>query len=451
MFKKILIANRGEIALRILAACKELGVQTVAVYSEADRHSLHVRFADEAVCIGPSRSSESYLNIPQVISAAEIANVDAIHPGYGFLSENANFAEVCQASHIAFIGPTPEVIRMMGEKDRARAEVAKAGLPIIPGSDGIVPDEDAAVKTAEEIGYPIMIKAAEGGGGRGMRIVRHKRELLPAFRTARAEAEVAFGSPNVYMEKLIERPRHIEFQVLGDQHGRVIHLGERECSLQRRHQKVLEESPSVAIDHATRDRIGGLVTKALERIGYTGAGTVEFLREESGNLYFIEMNARIQVEHPVTEMVTGVDLVKSQIRVAAGEKICDVVGKFDFRGHAIECRINAEDPDTFVPSPGRITTFRVPGGPGIRVDTAAYADAVIPPYYDSLIAKLIAYGRDRAEAIIRMQVALDGFVVEGVKTTIPLHKRILAHPDFVAGKLDTHFLERVGLAEAKHA
>jgi acetyl-CoA carboxylase, biotin carboxylase subunit len=451
MFKKILIANRGEIALRVIAACKELGARTVAVYSEADRNSLHVRFADEAVCIGPPRSSESYLNIPQVISAAEIANVDAIHPGYGFLSENANFAEVCQASHITFIGPTPEVIRMMGEKDRARAEVAKAGLPIIPGSPGVVPDEDAAETVAAEIGYPVMIKAAEGGGGRGMRIVRNKKELLPNFRTARAEAEQAFGSANVYMEKLIERPRHIEFQVLGDKHGRVIVLGERECSLQRRHQKVLEESPSVALDSATRERIGGLITKALERIGYTGAGTVEFLREESGNLYFIEMNARIQVEHPVTEMVTGVDLVKAQIRIAAGDKICDAVGHFDFRGHAIECRINAEDPDTFVPSPGRITTFRVPGGPGIRVDTAAYADAVIPPYYDSLIAKLVAHGRDRAEAIIRMQVALDGFVVEGVKTTIPLHKRILAHPDFVAGKLDTHFLERVGLAEAKHA
>jgi acetyl-CoA carboxylase biotin carboxylase subunit len=296
-----------------------------------------------------------------------------------------------------------------------------------------------------------MIKAAEGGGGRGMRIVRNKRELLPAFQTARAEAEQAFGSPNVYMEKLIERPRHIEFQVLGDNYGRVIHLGERECSLQRRHQKVLEESPSTALDHTTREKIGGQVTKALEAIGYTGAGTVEFLREESGNLYFIEMNARIQVEHPVTEMVTGVDLVKSQIRLAAGEKLSEAVGKVEFRGHAIECRINAEDPDTFVPSPGRITTFRVPGGPGIRVDTAAYADAVISPYYDSLIAKLISYGKDRAEAIIRMRVALDGFVVEGVKTTIPLHKRILVHPDFVAGKLDTHFLERVGLAEAKHA
>jgi acetyl-CoA carboxylase biotin carboxylase subunit len=451
MFKKILIANRGEIALRILAACKELGTRTVAVYSEADRNSLHVRFADEAICIGPARSSDSYLNIPQVISAAEIANVDAIHPGYGFLSENANFAEVCQASHITFIGPSPAVIRMMGEKDRARAEVAAAGLPIIPGSPGIVDDEDAAERIAAEIGYPVMIKAAEGGGGRGMRIVRNERELLPAFRTARAEAEQAFGSSSVYMEKLIERPRHIEFQVMGDNHGNVIHLGERECSLQRRHQKVLEESPSVAIDSVTRERVGSLVVNALKKIGYSGAGTVEFLREESGNLYFIEMNARIQVEHPVTEMVTGVDLVKSQIRIAAGEKLADVVGPIEFRGHAIECRINAEDPDTFIPSPGRISTFRVPGGPGIRVDTASYADAVIPPYYDSLIAKLIAHGRDRAEAIIRMQVALDGFVVEGVKTTIPLHKRILEHPDFVAGRLDTHFLERVGLAEAKHA
>ena len=452
MFKKILIANRGEIALRVLAACKELGAKTVAVYSEADRNSLHVRFADEAVCIGPSRSSESYLNIPQVISAAEIANVDAIHPGYGFLSENANFAEVCQASHVAFIGPTPDVIRMMGEKDRARAEFKAAGLPIVPGSAGVVPDEDTAKSTAAEIGYPVIIKAAEGGGGRGMRVVRNSRELLPAFNTARSEAEQAFGSANVYIEKLIERPRHIEFQVFGDNYGSVIHLGERECSLQRRHQKVLEESPSVVIDAAKRAHIGGLVTKALEKIGYSGAGTVEFLREESGNLYFIEMNARIQVEHPVTEMVTGIDLVKAQIRVAAGERLRDVVtSAVEHRGHAIECRINAEDPDTFVPSPGRITAFRVPGGPGIRVDTAAYADAVIPPYYDSLIAKLVAYGRDRAEAIIRMQVALDGFVVEGVKTTIPLHKRILAHPDFAAGKFDTHFLDRIGLAEAKHA
>jgi len=442
MFRKILIANRGEIALRILSACKELGIQTVAVYSEADRHSLHVRFADEAICIGPPRSSESYLNIPQVISAAEIANVDAIHPGYGFLSENANFAEVCEASHIAFIGPSPAVIRMMGEKDRARAEMAAAGLPIIPGSPGVVADEQAAKQIADEIGLPVMIKAAEGGGGRGMRLVRKKSELVAAFQTARTEAEQAFGSPNVYIEKLIESPRHIEFQVLGDKYGNVIHLGERDCSIQRRHQKVLEESPSPALDAQTRKKIGDQVVKALERVGYSSAGTVEFLRDASGKLYFIEMNARIQVEHPVTEMVTGVDLVKSQIRLAAGEKLADVVGPLEFRGHAIECRINAEDPETFVPSPGHITTFRVPGGPGIRVDTAAHADAVIPPYYDSLIAKLIAHGHDRAEAIARMRGALDGFIVEGIKTTIPLHKRIVVSPDFAAGKFDTHFLER---------
>jgi len=449
MFRKILIANRGEIALRVLSACKELGIATVAVYSEADRHSLHVRFADEAICIGPPRSSDSYLNIPQVISAAEVANVDAIHPGYGFLSENANFAEVCEASHITFIGPSPTMIRMMGEKDRARAEMGAAGLPIIPGSDGVVPDEDAAKKVAAEIGLPVMIKAAEGGGGRGMRIVRTKRELIPAFLTARAEAEQAFGSPNVYIEKLIENPRHIEFQVMGDRHGNVIHLGERECSIQRRHQKLLEESPSTALDSATRERMGRQVVDALRKVGYSNAGTVEFLRDASGDLYFIEMNARIQVEHPVTEMVTQVDLVKTQIRVAAGERLDDAVGPFQPRGHAIECRINAEDPDTFVPSPGHIATFRVPGGPGIRVDTAAYADAVIPPYYDSLVAKLVAHGRDRAEAIVRMQCALDGFVVEGIKTTIPLHKRILADPDFVAGKFDTHFLERLAPVEAK--
>jgi acetyl-CoA carboxylase, biotin carboxylase subunit len=442
MFRKILIANRGEIALRILTACKELGIATVAVYSEADRNALHVRFADEAICIGPPRSAESYLNIPQVISAAEIANVDAIHPGYGFLSENANFAEVCEASHITFIGPNPSAIRLMGEKDRARQEMAAAGLPIIPGSPGVVPDEDAARAFAEEIGYPVIIKASEGGGGRGMRIVREKSELSNAFQTARTEAEQAFGSPNVYMEKLIERPRHIEFQVLGDRHGTVVHLGERECSIQRRHQKLLEESPSPVLDSKTRKKIGDQVVGALTKLGYSSAGTVEFLREESGKLYFIEMNARIQVEHPVTEMVTGIDLVKSQIRVAAGEKLADVVGPIEFRGHAIECRINAEDPVTFVPSPGRITAFRVPGGPGIRVDTALYADAVIPPYYDSLIAKIIAHGRDRSEAIIRMIGALGGFVVEGIKTTVPLQKRILADPDFVAGKFDTHFIER---------
>jgi len=449
MFRKILIANRGEIALRILTACKELGISTVAVYSEADRNALHVRFADEAICIGPPRSTESYLNIPQVISAAEIANVDAIHPGYGFLSENANFAEVCEASHITFIGPSPEVIRLMGEKDKARQEMAAAGVPVIPGSPGIVADEQAAKDIAEEIGYPLIIKAAEGGGGRGMRVVRETGELTAAFQTARAEAEQAFGSANVYIEKLIERPRHIEFQVLGDRHGHVIHLGERECSIQRRHQKLLEESPSTVMDPKTRKRVGDQVVKALEKIGYSSAGTVEFLREESGHLYFIEMNARIQVEHPVTEMVTGVDLVKSQIRLAAGEKLSDVVGPVEFRGHAIECRINAEDPDTFTPSAGRITAFRVPGGPGIRVDTAAYSDAVIPPYYDSLIAKIIAHGHDRAEAIARMRGALGGFVVEGVKTTIPMQKRILSDPDFAAGNLDTHFLERSAVATAK--
>jgi acetyl-CoA carboxylase biotin carboxylase subunit len=446
MFRKILIANRGEIALRIMSACRELDIKTVAVYSEADRNSLHVRFADEAICIGPPRSGDSYLNIPQVISAAEIADVDAIHPGYGFLSENANFAEVCEASHITFIGPTPDAIRLMGEKDKAREAMGAAGLPIIPGSPGVVPDEETAKRLADEIGYPIMIKAAEGGGGRGMRVVRNARELIPMFQTARTEAQGAFGSPNVYMEKLIENPRHIEFQVLGDKHGNVVHLGERECSIQRRHQKVLEESPSMALDSATRNKIGKQVVDALKNLGYSSAGTVEFLREESGNLYFIEMNARIQVEHPVTEMVTGIDLVKSQIRVAAGEELKTILPPIEFRGHAIECRINAEDPETFVPSAGRITAFRVPGGPGIRVDTAAYADGVIPPYYDSLIAKLIAYGKDRAESIARMKCALEGFVVEGIKTTIPLHKRILNDPAFVAGKFDTHFLDRA-LAE----
>jgi acetyl-CoA carboxylase biotin carboxylase subunit len=449
MFRKILIANRGEIALRIMCACKELGIRTVGIYSEADRNALHVRFADEAICIGPPRSSESYLNIPQVISAAEIANVDAIHPGYGFLSENANFAEVCEASHITFIGPSPEVIRLMGEKDKARQEMAAAGVPVIPGSPGIIADEQAAKEIAGEIGYPLIIKAAEGGGGRGMRVVREPGELIAAFQTARAEAEQAFGSANVYVEKLIERPRHIEFQVLGDRHGHIIHLGERECSIQRRHQKLLEESPSTVMDPKTRKRVGNQVVKALEKIGYSSAGTVEFLREESGNLYFMEMNARIQVEHPVTEMVTSVDLVKSQIRLAAGEILSDVVGPVEFRGHAIECRINAEDPDTFTPSAGRITAFRVPGGPGIRVDTAAYSDAVIPPYYDSLIAKIIAHGHDRAEAIARMRNALGGFVVEGVKTTIPLQKRILTDPDFQSGDIDTHFLERSAVATAK--
>jgi acetyl-CoA carboxylase, biotin carboxylase subunit len=442
MFQKILVANRGEIALRIICACKELGIATVAVYSEADRNALHVRFADEAVCIGPARSSESYLNIPQVISAAEITNVDAIHPGYGFLSENANFAKVCEASEITFIGPKPEVIEMMGEKDRARREMKAAGLPTIPGSDGVVEGEEQLASEAKRIGYPLILKAAAGGGGRGMRMVRTQEDLLSAYQTARSEAQQAFGTPDVYMEKYLQHPRHIEFQVLGDQHGKVIHLGERECTIQRRHQKLIEETPSPAMDAKRRKDLGAKVVKALERIGYTNAGTIEFLMDDDGAVYFIEMNTRIQVEHPVTEMVTGVDLVKAQIRVAAGEKIEDAVGEMHFTGHSIECRINAEDPETFVPSAGRITTFQAPGGTGVRVDSAAHSDAVIPPYYDSLVAKLIVKGRDRGESLSRMKRALEMFVIEGIKTSIPMHLRILADADFAAGKFDTHFIER---------
>ena len=443
MFQKILVANRGEIALRVICACKELGISTVAVYSEADRNSLHVRFADEAVCIGPARSSESYLNIPQVISAAEITNTDAIHPGYGFLSENANFAKVCEASEIAFIGPTPEIIEMMGDKDRARREVRAAGLVTVPGSDGIIHGEEQLAASAEKIGYPLILKASAGGGGRGMRIVRRVEDLLAAFQAASSEAQQVFGNPDMYAEKFIEHPRHIEYQVLGDQHGHIIHLGERECSIQRRHQKLVEESPSPAIDAKQRKELGAKVVKALGKIGYTNAGTVEFLLDEDGSIYFIEMNTRIQVEHPVTELVTGVDLIKAQIRIAAGERLQDATGEIHFSGHAIECRINAEDPETFVPSAGRITTFQAPGGTGVRVDSAAHADAVIPPYYDSMIAKLIVKGRDRGEAIGRMKRALEMFVIEGIRTSIPLHRRILADPDFAAGRFDTHFIDRL--------
>jgi acetyl-CoA carboxylase biotin carboxylase subunit len=443
MFQKILVANRGEIALRVICACKELGIATVAVYSEADRNALHVRYADEAVCIGPARSSESYLNIPHVISAAEITNVDAIHPGYGFLSENANFAQVCEASEITFIGPKPEVIEMMGEKDRARREMQAAGLPTIPGSDGVVQGEEQLAQEAARIGYPMILKAAAGGGGRGMRVVRNNTELLGAYQTARSEAQQAFGTPDVYMEKFLEHPRHIEMQVLGDQHGKVIHLGERECTIQRRHQKLLEESPSPVIDGKHRKELGAKVVKAMEEIGYTNAGTIEFLMDEDGSIYFIEMNTRIQVEHPVTEFVTGVDLVKAQIRIAAGEKLEDAAGAISFSGHSIECRINAEDPETFVPSAGRITTYQAPGGTGVRVDSAAYTDAIIPPYYDSLVAKLIVKGRDRAEAISRMRRALEMFTIEGIKTSIPLHRKIMADPDFAAGKFNTHFIEKI--------
>jgi acetyl-CoA carboxylase biotin carboxylase subunit len=378
-----------------------------------------------------------------VISAAEITNVDAIHPGYGFLSENANFAKVCEASEITFIGPKPEVIEMMGEKDRARREMKTAGLPTIPGSDGVVEGEEQLAKEAHRIGYPLILKAAAGGGGRGMRMVKIEQDLLAAYQTARSEAQQAFGTPDVYMEKLLEHPRHIEIQVLGDQHGKVIHLGERECTIQRRHQKLVEESPSPVLDAKRRKELGGKVTRALEKIGYTNAGTVEFLMDVDGAIYFIEMNTRIQVEHPVTEFVTGVDLVKAQIRVAAGEKIEDAAGEISFNGHSIECRINAEDPETFVPSAGRITTFQAPGGTGVRVDSAAYTGALIPPYYDSLVAKLIVKGRDRGEAIGRMKRALEMFVIEGIKTSIPLQRRIMADPDFASGKFDTHFIEKL--------
>jgi acetyl-CoA carboxylase biotin carboxylase subunit len=444
MFRKILIANRGEIAVRIICACKDLGIRTVAVYSEADRHGLHARFADEAICIGPAKSSRSYLDIPAVISAAEITNVDAIHPGYGFLSENADFAEVCETSGVAFIGPKPEVIREMGLKQHARATMEQAGVPILPGSKGVLKTPEEAQASAAQIGYPVMLKASAGGGGRGMRIVRDEGELPALFSQAQQEALGAFSNPDLYLEKLIEAPRHIEFQVLADQHGNVEILGERECSIQRRHQKLLEEAPSMWVSDELRCRMSGRLREAMRDIGYTNAGTVEFLMDEHANLYFIEVNARVQVEHPVTEFVTGVDIVKSQILIAAGYSLNEILGgPVRISGHAIECRINAENPDTFAPSPGRITGLNVPGGIGIRVDTAAYTDGVIPPYYDSLLAKLIAHGRDRTEAIARMRRALEMFVVEGIYTTIPLHQRILADPEFIAGRVDTNFVARM--------
>ncbi len=443
MFKKILVANRGEIALRVICACKELGIRSVAIYSEADRNSLHVRFADEAICIGPPQLAQSYLNVPAVISAAEIANVDAIHPGYGLLSENASFAEVCEACHIKFIGPTPDVIRLMGEKEKARATMKLHGVPIVPGSDGVVASAEEASEWARQIGYPVIVKATAGGGGRGMRIVRNQEELPGLYRQAQSEAAGAFGNGDLYLEKFVENPRHIEFQVLGDEHGHVISLGERECSIQRRHQKLLEESPSVMMTPELRKETGDVISKSLSQIGYHNAGTIEFLMDKDRRLYFIEMNTRIQVEHPVTEMVTDVDLVKSQLLIAAGAKLSDVLqGPIVHRGHAIECRINAEHPEKFTPSAGKITTFNPPGGIGVRIDTAAYAEGTIPPYYDSLIAKLVVRGKDRSEAILRMSRALGMFIVEGIHTTIPLHRRILADPDFRAGNFDTGFIER---------
>jgi len=443
MFNKILIANRGEIALRVINACKELGVKTVAVYSEADRHTLPVRFADQAVCIGPPRAAESYLNVPRLISAAEITGADAIHPGYGFLSENANFAEVCETSGITFIGPSPDIIRLMGEKDRARREMTAAGLPVLPGSEGVLRTPEEARAVAARIGYPVMIKAAAGGGGRGMRIAPNEAELAGLLQAAQHESQQAFGNADVYLEKYIARPRHIEFQVLGDKHGQVTHLGERDCSVQRRHQKLIEESPSPAVSEQVRQEMGAKVVAAMQALGYNNAGTIEFLLDEEGNFYFIEMNTRIQVEHPVTELVTGLDLVKKQILLAAGVKLDTLVRpNLRLRGHAIECRIVAEDPETFKPSAGRIATFHLPGGTGVRVDTAVYAEAVIPPYYDSLIAKLITQGKDRREALARMGRALEMFVIEGIHTSIPIHRQILADPDFLAGRYDTRFVER---------
>jgi acetyl-CoA carboxylase, biotin carboxylase subunit len=442
MFKKILIANRGEIALRIIHACRELGVKTVAVYSEADENSLHVRFADEDVCIGPARSSDSYLNVPAIISAAEITGADAIHPGYGFLSESAYLAEVCQACHIRFIGPDPSVIKLLGDKARARTAMKKAGVPMLPGSDGPVENEERALKAARDIGFPVIIKAVAGGGGRGMRVVRSADELPQLLRMATREAEAAFGNGDVYIEKYLDNPRHIEFQIIGDHHGNLVHLGERECSIQRRHQKLIEESPSPVLSEKVRRRMGSLVVDAAKAVQYTNAGTFEFLMDGEGKFYYMETNTRLQVEHPVTEMVTGIDIVKEQIRIAAGERLSFRQSDITFTGHSIECRINAEDPVTFAPSPGLIHAWSVPGGPGVRIDTFVHSECTISPYYDSMIAKIIVHGRDRQEAVARMRRTLEMTVIEGISTSVPLHLQILNDADFLAGRLGTGFMDR---------
>ena len=442
MFKKVLIANRGEIALRVIRACRELGLETVAVFSEADRESLHVRFADDDVCIGPAASRDSYLRIPRLIAAAEITGADAIHPGYGFLAENAEFAETCAASNITFIGPTPEQIRVMGNKAAARDAMSKVGVPVVPGTPGPVEDAEAALEFARSIGFPVIIKASAGGGGKGMRVARDADDFARSFQLARSEALSAFGNGDVYVEKYLDRPRHIEFQILGDSHGNVIHLGERDCSVQRRHQKLIEEAPSPAVTPKLRMAMGSDAVAGAKAINYVGAGTIEMLLDSDGSYYFMEMNTRIQVEHPVTEMLTGVDLVKEQIRVAGGEKL-SVMELPPLRGHVIECRVNAEDPArNFQPSPGKITTFHPPGGPGVRLDSHVYAGYLVPPFYDSLIAKLIVQGRDRQEALARMRVALECFVVEGVTTTIPFLARVMQNERFVRGEVDTKFLER---------
>jgi acetyl-CoA carboxylase biotin carboxylase subunit len=442
MFKKILIANRGEIALRIIWACKELGIRTVAVHSDVDKDSLHVKFADEDVCIGPAKNADSYLNISRIISAAEITDADAIHPGYGFLAESAHFAEVCQDCRITFIGPGPEIIRMMGDKAMARNTMIRAGVPVLPGSEGVLPGVDDAVRLAEEIGYPVIVKASAGGGGRGMRIARTPEDLRRSYETAHHEAQNAFGNGDLYMEKYIENPRHIEFQIFGDLHGNIIHLNERECSIQRRHQKLVEEAPSAALTPGLRERMAEAALAGARLVGYVNAGTIEFLLDEKRNFYFIEMNTRIQVEHPVTENISGIDLIKEQIKIAAGEPLPYRQEDIRISGHSIECRVNAEDPVTFAPSPGTIRAFHLPGGPGIRVDTAAHAECRISPYYDSLIAKVISRGNSRAEALSRMRRAMDSFVVEGIKTNIPLQQRILADPDFERGDVSTRFMDR---------
>ncbi|MBW4662761.1 MAG: acetyl-CoA carboxylase biotin carboxylase subunit [Chroococcus sp. CMT-3BRIN-NPC107] len=443
-FDKILIANRGEIALRILRACEEMGIATIAVHSTVDRHALHVQLADEAVCIGEAPSSKSYLNIPGIIAAALTRNATAIHPGYGFLAENARFAEICADHKIAFIGPTPEAMRAMGDKSTAKETMIAAGVPTVPGSDGLLQDEKAAQELANAIGYPVMIKATAGGGGRGMRLVRDRADLIKLFLAARGEAEASFGNPGLYIEKFVERPRHIEFQIIADNYGNVIHLGERDCSIQRRHQKLLEEAPSPALSPELREKMGAAAVRAAKTINYTGAGTVEFLLAPNGEFYFMEMNTRIQVEHPVTEMITGFDLVTEQIRIAQGEKLSHTQEQVVLQGHAIECRINAEDPDRdFRPAPGRINGYLPPGGPGVRIDSHVYTDYQIPPYYDSLIGKLIVWGRDRPSAIKRMKRALREFALTGVPTTIGFHQKILETPEFLAGEIYTDFIEKV--------
>jgi acetyl-CoA carboxylase biotin carboxylase subunit len=443
MFRKVLVANRGEIALRVIRACKELGLATVALYSEADRECLHVRFADDDVCIGAAPSRDSYLNIPRIIAAAEITGADAIHPGYGFLAENAEFAETVGRSNITFVGPTPEQIRQMGDKAAARKLAQRLKVATVPGSPGPIADVAEAMPVAEKLGFPVIIKASAGGGGKGMRVARDPDEFEKAFSLARQEALAAFGSDEVYIEKYLARPRHVEIQIMGDRHGRVMHLCERDCSVQRRHQKLIEEAPSPAVDQTLREDMGEAAVRLAESMAYVGAGTVEFLLDEDGSFYFMEMNTRIQVEHPVTEMCTNFDLVKEQIRVAAGEPLSFVMNGERLRGHAIECRVNAEDPyRNFQPCPGLISAYHPPGGPGVRVDTHIYDGYTVPPYYDSLLAKVIVHGNTRAEALARMRQALDSFIIEGVTTTIPFLTRVIAHPDFVAGKIDTKFIER---------